>query len=42
MKNCLNYDLVDSFDFVINQGNPLIIKIKVQKIIAENFKEIAI
>ena len=42
MKNCLNYDLADLFDFMINQGNPLIIKIKVKTIISENFKELAI
>ncbi len=42
MKKYLNYDSYDSLDFLINQGNPLITKIKVQTTISENFKEIAI
>lgn len=42
MRKCLNYDLADLFDFTINQGNPLIIKITVQTTISENFKELAI
>jgi hypothetical protein len=50
MKKYLNYNLADLFDFMINKGNPLIIKtsaehcrsIKVQTMISENFKEIAI
>jgi hypothetical protein len=39
MRKSLNHD---SFDFVINQGNPLIIQITVQTTISENYKELAI
>lgn len=42
MNKYLNYDSVDFCDAMINLANPLIIKIKVQTIIAENFKELAI
>lgn len=42
MKKCLNYNLTDSFDCMINQGNPLIIQIKVETTISENFKELAL
>jgi len=42
MRKCLNCDSFDLFDFAINQGNPLIIKITVQTTISENFKELAI
>ena len=42
MKKCLNHDLADLYDCMIIQGNPLIIKIKVQTTISENFKELAI
>jgi hypothetical protein len=42
MKKYLNYDSVDFYDAMINQANPLIIKIKVQTTISENYKEISI
>jgi hypothetical protein len=42
MKKYLNYDLSDLCDCMINQGNPFITKIKVQTMISENFKELAI
>ncbi len=42
MRKCLNYDLADLCDFVINQGNPLILKITVQTTIYENYKGLAI
>lgn len=38
----LNYDSSDYCDFVINQENHLITKIKVQTIIAENYKTMLI
>lgn len=44
-SQCLNYDSFDfddSCDFQKYQGNPLIIKITVQTIIFENYKELAI
>ncbi len=42
MKQCLNYDSSDWYDCMINQGNPLIIKITVKTSISENYKELAI
>ena len=42
MRKCLNSDSFDLFDFMINQGNPLIIKITVQTTISENYKELAL
>ena len=42
MRKCLNYDSFDLLDYVINQGNHLIMQITVQTTISENFKELAI
>ena len=42
MRKCLTCDSFDLLDFMINQGNPLIIKITVQTTISENYKELAI
>ncbi len=39
MSKCLNNDLADLYDLMINQGNPEIIKTKVQTIIFEQLKK---